>query len=281
VGVAVVWVLVRQYELMGGMLAAGWLLALGYLGWEMWRAGKIVRERLALALVLVIASIVFFTLFEQAGSSLNQFAERNTDLPNHGFWTITPAQTQSFNAGFILIFAPLFSLMWARLGRTGRDPNPLLKFGLGLIQVGAGFFVLVWGATYANAAFRTPAIFLGLAYLFHTTGELCLSPVGLSEMTKLAPARMISTLMAVWFLASSAAQWLAGLIARTTAAETVGGEVLDPAAALATYVHTFLWIGVWGAAAGVLLIAISPWLKGWAHEADDSLPAPGSVALES
>src|SRR5579872_2833060 len=286
-GVAVVWVLVRQYALMGWMLAAGWAAALAYLGWEMARVGKVARERLMLALVLIVASIVFFTLFEQAGSSLNQFAERNTALPNNGFWTITPAQTQSFNAGCILIFAPLFSWMWAKLGQRRRDPNPLVKFGLGLIQVGAGFFALVWGALYADAAFRTPVIFLGLAYLLHTTGELCLSPVGLSEMTKLAPARMISTLMAIWFLAASAAQWLAGRIAQLTAAETVGGQVLDPGKALATYSHTFLTIGLWGAGAGVLLIALSPWLKHWAHGVNDAAnhpqpdplvgPAAGSV----
>ena len=143
----------------------------------------------------------------------------------------------------------MFSWLWATLGRTQRDPNPLIKFGLGLIQVGAGFFVLVWGAAYADAAFKTPVIFLALAYLLHTTGELCLSPVGLSEMTKLAPARMISTLMAVWFMASSAAQFLAGLVAQSTAAETVGRQVLDPGQALLTYVHTFLIIGLWGAGA--------------------------------
>jgi POT family proton-dependent oligopeptide transporter len=280
-GAAVVWLLVRQYALMGWLLAAGWALALGYLIWEMTQVGKAARERLMLALVLILASIVFFTLFEQAGSSLNQFAERNTSLPNNGFWTITPAQTQSFNAGFILIFAPLFSWLWARLGRANRDPNPLVKFGLGLIQVGAGFFVLVWGATFADAAFRTPVIFLALAYLLHTTGELCLSPVGLSEMTKLAPARMISTLMAVWFMASSAAQYLAGLVAQTTAAETVGGQVLNPAKALATYASTFQTIGLWGVGAGVVMLALSPWLKRWAHGADDSANhAAAEAALE-
>jgi POT family proton-dependent oligopeptide transporter len=266
-GVGAVWLMVRRYELMGWMLGAAWLLALSYLGWEMWRLGKIARERLMLALVLIVASIVFFTLFEQAGSSLNQFAERNTSLPNNGFWTITPAQTQTFNAGFILVFAPIFAWLWAKLGQRGRDPNPLVKFGLGLLQVGAGFFVLVWGATFADAAFRTPVIFLALAYLLHTTGELCLSPVGLSEMTKLAPPRMISTLMAVWFLAASASEWLAGKIAQLTKAETVGGQVLDPGKALATYSHVFLNIGLWGAGAGVVLLALSPWLKHWAHEA--------------
>jgi POT family proton-dependent oligopeptide transporter len=273
-GVAVIWVLVQQYALMGWLMLAGWAAALAYLGWEMTREGKVARERLLLALVLVVASIVFFTLFEQAGTSLSQFAERNTALPNAGFWTITPAQTQTFNAGFILILAPLFAWLWATLGRRKRDPNPLIKFGLGLIQVGVGFFALVWGAHFANAGFRVPVMFLGLAYLLHTTGELCLSPVGLSEMTKLAPARMISTLMSVWFLAASAAQWLAGRIAQLTAAETVGGQVLDPGKALATYSHTFLTIGLWGAGAGVLLLLLSPFLKGWAHGVNEMHPAP-------
>jgi POT family proton-dependent oligopeptide transporter len=273
-----VWILVRQYALMGWLLLAGWAGALGYLGYEMARGGKVVRERLMLAVILVLGSMIFFALAEQAGSSLNQFAERNTALPNHGFWTITPAQTQSFNAGFILIFAPILSYLWARLGRVGRDPNPLLKFGLGLVQIGLGFLVLVWGATAADGAFRTPLFFLAFSYLLQTTGELFLSPVGLSEMTKLAPARMISTLMAIWFLGASASQWLAGLIARTTATETVGGQVLDPAKALATYAHTFQIIGLLGAGVGVVFLLLSPLLKGWAHGADDTaaeaVPAP-------
>lgn len=279
-GVGVVWLLVQRNGLTGGLLGLGWAAALGYMGWEMIRLDKVRRERLMLALVLIVASIVFFTLFEQAGTSLNQFAERNTDLPHSGFWTITAAQTQTFNAGFILIFAPVFSWLWASLGQSRRDPNPAVKFGLGLIQVGVGFFALVWGAHFANGAFRVPVIFLGIAYLFHTTGELCLSPVGLSEMTKLAPARLISTLMAIWFLASSAAQWLAGQIAHLTAQETVGGQVLDPGKALATYSHTFLLIGAWGAGAGVLLLALSPWLKGWAHGVNDPAnhPAPEAGA---
>jgi proton-dependent oligopeptide transporter, POT family len=151
-GLGVVWVLAHQYELMGWMLLAGWIVALAYLGFEMARGGKVVRERLMLAVVLVVGSIVFFALAEQAGSSLNQFAERNTSLPNSGFWTVTPAQTQAFNAGYILIFAPVLAFIWARLGQVGRDPNPLVKFGLGLVQIGLGFLVLVWGARYADAA---------------------------------------------------------------------------------------------------------------------------------
>jgi len=271
-GVAGVWWMVQQFAFMGWLLLVGWIAALAYLGFEMTRVGKVARDRLVLALLLVFGSVVFFALAEQAGTSLNQFAERNTNLPSHGIWTITPAQTQSFNSGYILLFVPPLAWLWAKLGQRGRDPNPLVKFGLGLIQIGVGFWVLTWSAGYADSSFRTPLFFLAFSYLLQTTGELFLSPVGLSEMTKLAPARMISTLMAIWFLGASAAQYLAGLIARFTATDTVGGEVLDPGHALATYAHVFLIIGALGCAVGVLFLVLSPWLKRLAHGADDTGP---------
>jgi POT family proton-dependent oligopeptide transporter len=273
-GVAVVWVLVPLYETMGLLLGAGWIAALAYLGLEMARGGKVVRERLMLAVILVVGSMLFFALAEQAGSSLNQFAERNTALPNAGFWTVTAAQTQAFNAGYILIFAPILSYLWAKLGQIGRDPNPLIKFGLGLIQIGAGFLVLVWSALYADASFRTPLFFLGFSYLLQTTGELFVSPVGLSEMTKLAPARM----MAIWFLGASGSEWLAGLIAKTTASDTVAGQVLDPGKALATYAHTFLIIGGLGVAAGLVFLISSIWLKNWSHGVNDPANHPQQEA---
>jgi POT family proton-dependent oligopeptide transporter len=115
-------------------------------------------------------------------------------------------------------------------------------------------------------------MFLVLAYLLHTTGELCLSPVGLSQMTKLAAPAVVSTIMATWFLASSWAQWLGGKIAQLTAAETVAGQVLDPGKALQTYVEVFKMIGFWGLGAGLLMILASPILKTWAHGASDSRP---------
>ena len=267
VGVVVVWRLVREFQLMGGLLITAWIVTLGYLGWYMTtKCSRTERERLLLAMVLLVGCIVFFALYEQAGSSLNQFAERNTVLPQNGFWTITPPQVQSFNAAFILIGAPIFSALWVWLGRKGRDPDPLIKFGLGLVQLGAGFLVLVWGSQFHDATFRVPLILLALTYLLHTTGELCLSPVGLSEMTKLAPAALISTLMAVWMLATSAAQFLAGKIAQLTAVETVAGQVLDPGKALATYSHVYTLIGWVGVAAGAVFLALSPFLKHLANE---------------
>jgi POT family proton-dependent oligopeptide transporter len=276
-GVPVVWLLVQNYAAVGYLLGAASLAVLGYLVQFMVRkCTKVERERMTLALVLVAASVVFWTLFEQAGSSLNQFAERTSDLRIGFGQSMTAAQTQSFNAGFILLFAPVFSAIWAFLGRRAADPNPAVKFGLGLLQVGAGFFVLVWGAQFADASYKVPVIFLALAYLLHTTGELCLSPVGMSQMTKLAPAAVVSTIMATWFLASSWAQWLGGKVAQLTASETVAGQVLDPAKALATYVDVFKMVGLWGIGAGVLMLVASPILKKWAHGASDT----GPVAAE-
>jgi POT family proton-dependent oligopeptide transporter len=257
----------------GWLLGAGAVATLGYLGWYMVaRCGKVERERLMLALVLILGSVVFWALYEQGGSSLNQFAERNVDLRLWAGQSMTPAQTQSFQASWILIFAPVIAALWSWLGQRGRDPNPVLKFALGLLLVGGSYFVIVAAAGFAGPTFKIPLLMLALAYLAQTTGELCLSPVGLSQMTKLAPPVLISTLMATWFLGTSGAQWLAGKIAQATASETIGGQVLDAGKALSTYVHVFTLIGAWGLGAGVLFLALSPFLKRWAHGASDTHP---------
>jgi POT family proton-dependent oligopeptide transporter len=272
-GVGLVWLLIGRPPLVGWMLAVGSVGVLAYIGWFMWRrCTRIEAQRLGLALVLIVSSVVFWTLFEQAGSSMNQFAERNTDLRIGFGQSMTAAQAQSFNPGVILLGAPVFAALWAWLGARGRDPDPVVKFGLALVQVGLGFFVLVWGASLHDAAYQVPLVFLAVAYLLHTTGELCLSPVGLSQMTKLSPVAVVSTMMAVWFLALSWAQWLGGMVAQLTASETVGGQVLDPAAALVTYAEVFKTIGLWAVGIGIVMLAASPWLKRWAHGASDTRP---------
>jgi POT family proton-dependent oligopeptide transporter len=275
-GIGAVWALVQRSEAVGYLLGAGSVLVLGYFAWSARALAKVERDRLVLALILIAASVVFWTMFEQAGSSLNQFAERNTQLQiwseptlQIGGLTIDmafgAAQAQSFNAGFILLFAPIFAGLWAFLERGKSDLSDPLKFGLALIQVGAGFLVLVLGATYADESFRVPLIFLALAYMLHTTGELFLSPVGLSAMTKLSPALLVSTLMATWFLSSAWAQWIGGIIAQFTAAETVAGQVLDPGKALATYVQVFQTIGLVAIGVGIVLSLASFGLKKLAH----------------
>ena len=264
-GLGLIWFLVQRHELVGGLLGIASVLVIVYLGFLMkTRLSRVESERIILALMLIAAAVVFWTLFEQAGSSLNQFANRNSELELFGL-SITAAQTQSFNAGFILILAPIFSALWAYLGTHGRDLSAPLKFGLALIQVGLGFMVLVYGASFAGDDYKVPLIFLMLAYLLHTTGELFISPVGLSQMTKLATATLISTLMAVWFLSSAWAQWLGALIAQMTASETVAGQVLNPQSSLATYVSVFYEIGLYAIGLGLFLLAISRFLKRLAH----------------
>ena len=214
-GLGLVWAFVQRFDLVGYALSAGAVCVLIYIGAFMARqCTRAEAARLMLALLLIATAVVFWTLFNQAGSSLKLFAERNTVLDLFGV-AIQPAQTASFNSGFILLLAPAFAALWAFLARRGLDPNPPAKFALALLQVSAGFFLLVWGSeNFAGEDFRVPMIFLVLAYLLHTTGELCLSPVGLSQMSKLAPPAIIATIMATWFLASAAAGYLSALIAQ-------------------------------------------------------------------
>jgi proton-dependent oligopeptide transporter, POT family len=256
-----IWMLVQNNGAVGTALAVGSGAVLIYIIYNMFQSSKEEAMRLVLALILILASVVFFTLFEQAGSSLSLFTAGNVNLPNNGFWSINAPQTQSFNAGFILIFAPVFAWAWVKLGQRNADPSAPMKFALALVQVGLGFLILVWGAKFANADARVPIIFLALAYLLHTTGELCLSPVGLSWMTKLSTPKLISTLMATWFLGSSGAQFLGGIIAQYTSTETIAGQVTDPAKALANYVDVFNTIGWWSIGIGIGLGLASPLLK--------------------
>ena len=272
-GVAAVWVVVQSYAMVSYLLYGGMLAMLAYMLWYMsTRCTKPERDRLILALVLVLGSAVFWALYEQGGSSLNQFAERNVDLRLWAGQSMAPAQAQSFQTGWILIFAPAVAALWTFLGRRGRDPNPALKFALALLLVGASFFIIVIGARFAGPSFKIPLAVLALAYLAQTTGELFLSPVGLSQMTKLAPAALISTLMATFFLGNALGNLLAGRIAQFTAADTIGGQVLDPGKALDTYVHVFTLVGAGGVAAGLVMLAASPFLKTLAHGASDTYP---------
>jgi POT family proton-dependent oligopeptide transporter len=292
VGVVVVWFMVQAHtirftlpgmgeqDLLALFLLIGGLGFLGYMVFYMVKnCTKVEAQRLILALILIIVSVVFWALFEQAGSSMNLFASRNTDLTVVGPFEITASQTQSFNAGFILIFAPIFAALWAFLAKLRKNPNTPLKFALALVQVGLGFMLLVWGTQFAGDDYRVPLIFLAGAYLLHTTGELCLSPVGLSAITKLSPAAVVSTMMAGWFLSSAFAQYVAGIIATFTATDTVAGQVLDPEAALNGYAAVFGSIGLFAIVLGVIFGVLSFWLKGLGHgRAVDQIDAKAEAA---
>ncbi len=222
------------------------------------------RDKMIVAVVLTFFSVVFWTLFEQAGSSLTLFADRNTDLNIFGY--VMPAgQVQIFNPLFIVLFAPIFTVMWGWLRARGIEPSVPLKFAIGLILVGLGFLALVFGAQFHDSAFLVPLFWLAFAYFLHSMGELCLSPVGLSMITKLSIAKLVGLMMGVWFLSSAMAQYVGGIIAQFASTETVGGEVLNPEIALNTSLGVFQTIGVAGIIAGVLLLVLWPLLKRGMH----------------
>ncbi len=183
------------------------------------------RGRVIVIAVLIFAATVFWAGFEQAGSSLNLFAERYT-VRDFGNFTVPATWFQSLNAGFILILAPLYSMLWLALATRKLDPNPILKMAMGLIMLGLGFAVMIFAAQLVVQGDTVLPTWLIFTYLLHTMGELALSPVGLSAVTKLSPRRYVGQMMGAWFLAASLGAILAGLIAgefRADAIETMPG----------------------------------------------------------
>ena len=252
--------------LMGKLLFGTFLIGIpAILIWS-WRVGtKVELQMMLAAMVLIVFNVVFWTLFEQAGSSLTLFADRNTDLSIFGWFTISAGQTQTFNALFIVLLAPVMSILWTGLANKGMEPSIPVKFAIALVGVGLGFLFLVWGAMYADSTFKVGIWWLAGLYLIHSLAELCISPVGLSMITKLSIARIVGLMMGVWFLSISCAQYVAGVVAQFASVETVGGQVTNPAVALNTYVGVFTTIAEVAIAAGVLLFALSFPLKKWMH----------------
>jgi POT family proton-dependent oligopeptide transporter len=230
-----------------------------------WRVGTRAEFQMMLAaIILVVFNVTFWTLFEQAASSLTLFADSNTTLELFGIPVSAP-QTQNFNPITIVIFAPIMSWLWVALAKNGWEPSIQVKFGIALLLVGFGFVVLAWSRSTANADFRVALWWLALTYFIHSIAELCISPVGLSMITKLAMARVVGMMMGVWFLSISIGEYLAGAAAQAASVQTVGGQVTNPQLALQTYSHTFMVGGETTMVAGVILLAISPWLKKIMH----------------
>ncbi len=217
------------------------------------------------AIILIVFNVVFWTLFEQAGSSLTLFAARNTDLSIFGLFEMEPAQTQFFNAIFIVMLAPLFSLLWQALGRRGLEPGIPVKFGMALAGVGGGFLFLVWGTQFAGDDFKVGIWWLAGLYLIHSMAELMISPVGLSMVTKLSIARIVGLMMGLWFVSIACAQYVGGLVAQVASVETVGGQVTNLKVSLDTYAGVFETIGLASAGIGGVLLLISPLIKRLMH----------------
>lgn len=218
------------------------------------------RYRMFAAIYFVLAQIPFWALFEQAGSSLNLFTDRLVDRTMFGIPVPAPV-FQSLNALFIFIFAPVFAWMWVALAKKGREPSTPVKFAGGVFLVGLGFLALVAGMTASGSAGLTAVYFVFLVYFIHTMGELMLSPVGLSAVTKMAPARVVGLAMGAWFLYSGLSNYLAGVIARGTGAETIGGQLTNVAAAKATYAEVYTNVAYVAMAIAVGMLIISPLIK--------------------
>ena len=217
--------------LLSFILLALLLLVIVYVLYVCATSDSITRDRLIVVGVLTFFVTVFWSFFEQAGSSLTLFAKEHVNL-----FGLTAAQTNSINPGYIIFLAIPFSMMWNWLESKNLNPNTMIKFGLGILQLGFGFLVFALSAHFMDDGARVSMMFLMVGYLFITSGELFLSPIGLAKVTELSPARLVSFMMGVWFLSSSFAHYIAGYIAKLT---TGGGhgEGVDAAGpgALAEY----------------------------------------------
>ena len=251
--VAVIWALVQYQNVIQGLLMFSGIALLGYVLYESFKLEKEPRERMFAILFLIALNPLFWGLFEQAGGSMNLFTDRFVDRSG------VPASIfQSINPIYIILLAPMFAALWVSLGRRGLEPSAPAKFGLALAQMGLANLILVWGADAYGVAAMTPVIFVFLYYLLATTGELCLSPVGLSAMNRLAPSYLASLIMGAWFYMTAVGNFVAGKIGEATGAE--GGE-MSKAKLLSIY-EMFGWISI-GAAVVVLLL--SPIVKRWMH----------------
>jgi len=211
-------------------------------------------DRLRVIFMLFVFIVLFWASFEQAGGLMNLYAAEKTDRMI-GAFEVPAGWFQSLNPLFIVLLAPIFSLAWSRLGKTGRSPSTPRKMVLGLVLTGIGFLAMVAAVFGQAAGGKASMWWLVIAYFLHTTGELCISPVGLSMVTKLAPLRLASLMMGVWFLINFVANWLAGIIG--SFAESLGELTIFGGLAAALFVFAaVLWL-------------LSGTLVRWMHGAED------------
>ena len=252
--------------LMGKMLFGTFIIGIpAILAWSYTKGSREEFQMMVAAMVLIIFNVVFWTLFEQAGSSLTLFADRNTDLRVIGNWSVSAPQTQVLNPIFIVLLAPLMSILWTALAKRNLEPTIPVKFALALMGVGAGFLFLVFGTQFAGSDFKVAFWWLAGLYLIHSIAELAISPVGLSMITKLSIARIVGLMMGVWFLSIACAQYVAGLVAQVASVETVGGQVTNLQVSLNTYTGVFQTIGWVSVVIGAILFLLSWPLQKWMH----------------
>ncbi len=212
----------------------------------------------------MVINITFWACFEQAGTSLTLFADRNVDRDILG-WEMPASMTQFFNPFFIIVFGSIFSVMWVKLSAIGKNPSIPMKFALGIFQLALGFLVTQVGLQFVNESFQVPLLTLLFLYLLHTTGELFLSPIGLSMVTKLAPKNIAGTAMGAWFLSFAIANYVGGKIASLTGGHSDSGVALTPAEGLEKYTSIFGTIGLVLISIAILIALFNKPLKKLMH----------------
>ena len=253
--------LIYQNDVMDFLLIGVGAAAIGFMLFLSFQYPTAERQRIWVLVVMLFISTIFWTFFELAGSALSVFTDLNVDKNVMGLITLATSQFQAFNAIFIVIFAPLFSMMWIWLNKKGWEPAAPLKFAIAVALVGAGFLVLNAGKGFATAGV-VPAIWLILLYLLHTLGELALSPVGLSVTTKLAPAKVVGFMMGFWFLSTSIAHQAGKWISNET---VVKGENATAEQTLEMSLKVFNNVGLFALGAAGVIVILSPVFRKWMH----------------
>ncbi len=266
--VAVIWALLQYRDVIQTLLIISGLALLGYVLYESFKLQREARNRMFAILFLISLNPIFWALFEQAGGSMNLFTDRYVDRAG------VPASIfQSINPIFIIILAPMFAALWQGLGTRKSDPSAPVKFGIALGLMGLANLILVWGGEAVGVAAMTPVILVFAYYMVATMAELCLSPVGLSAMNRLAPSFLASLIMGAWFYMTAVGNFLAGKIGEATGGHD--GQMTKQGLFDVYELFGYVSIGV-----GVLVLALSPFVKRLMHL--DSLkdaPIPGTEEL--
>jgi POT family proton-dependent oligopeptide transporter len=264
-GLVVIWFLVQSEPVVHLVQNTMLVVAIsGLLIYSFFTASREEFQRMLVLMVLICSTVVFWALFEQSSASMTLYADRVMDRSFAG-GELRASQFGSLNAGFIMLLAIPFAGLWVWLSKRGWEPSTPAKFGLGIIQAGLGFGMLVIGAKYTNEAGQVAMIWLVLAYLLHTTGELCLSPVGLSAVTKLSLQRVVGMTMGVWFLATALSETVATRIGKAAAIDTSTGEAADVATMLAQYTELYEFLMYLGVGVGIFMLLITPLLRKGMH----------------
>jgi POT family proton-dependent oligopeptide transporter len=233
-------------------------LTLIYIIYEMFKYGLAERKKLMAALVFIIFSVIFWAFFEQSGGSLALFARYNLHDTLLGVKVEPNGVNNAANALFVILFSPLVGLIWLWMSKRGIEPNTVVKFGLGFLFLALAFYVFYSTRFFADASGITSLNVFTLAYLVITFGELCLSPIGLSIMTKLSPRPMAGVMMGMWFLASAYGQYAAGLFGAEMALADENAPLTEK---LLSYTDGYKDLAIYALIAGIVMIAISPLVR--------------------